>query len=317
MNMIAYMTLGEYIGTLYSTGLFGKNKAKFGTNLFNAASLNKKVKFNEETVKVWISGKRNIRVKDYFPDGSIDESQFIDYLKQGAKSPGLWKELQKVFWALKPDDSMTWDCCIDLETENSDVFFWSLLNQFQRILQIPVSEFNGNNTAVSVSAPLQIEVSPGQIRNMFLEAIHQYRIMGIINRNPPILDRHDSACLNAFLGKTNSMVFNCNPQSSPLYASIKSFIDALQFQVLSLDATLNNRFGFDDETAAINMDNDNDLDEDNANLNRLNLPELSIELIADADDPVNLLKIAVEDWGNFRSKMNILFDDISSWQGKA
>lgn len=37
MGMIEYMTIGEYIEALYCTGFFGKNKAKFGVKLFEAA----------------------------------------------------------------------------------------------------------------------------------------------------------------------------------------------------------------------------------------------------------------------------------------
>lgn len=305
------MTLGEYIGALSSTDLFGENKAKFGQGLFEAAGSH--VEVSEEAVKTWISGDRRCRVRRYFPDETIDETSFIRYFRQRTKAPDSWKKLQLAFQSMEPVDSVDEDSCVDLVTKDPDVFYWSLLNQFQRIFRLPESEREENDPTEPVTAPQQTELSPEQMRDMFLEAINQYKIMDIINREPAILNRHDAVCLNVFLEKMDMLTLNCNPLSSSLCASIKSFIDDLQLQVLSLDATLNNNFSFADENAAINMEGDEDLVTNTENvIRRLGIPELSAELIVDAADPVGLLKIAVEDWGNFRNKMNLLFKEISS-----
>ena len=42
------------------------------------------------------------------------------------------------------------------------------------------------------------------------------------------------------------------------------------------------------------------------------LPDLSLDLILESANPVNLAKLAVSEWGNFQDKMNQLFSEISS-----
>lgn len=305
------MTIGEYIETIYGTGLFGKNKARFGTKLFQVAGSH--VEVSEEAIKSYMYGRNECPVEKHFPDEAIDETEFIKYFRRKARGSDSLKGLQNAFRILKTDDSVDEDFCVDLETEDPDVFYWSLLNQFQRVLRLPESEREESNSTVPVTVPQQTELSPEQMRNMFLEAIDQYNIMDIINRKPAILNRHDSVCLNVFLEKMDMLTLNCNPLSSPLCASIKSFIDNLQLQVLSLDATLNNNFSFADEKAAINMEGDEDLAANTENITRrLGIPELSAELIVDAADSTRLLEIAVKEWGNFRDIMNLLFEEISS-----
>ena len=49
-----------------------------------------------------------------------------------------------------------------------------------------------------------------------------------------------------------------------LLSAVRSFIEALRIQVLSLDATLNSRFGFDDDTAFVNMEDDKDWNKNRA-----------------------------------------------------
>lgn len=308
------MTIGKYIETIYGTGLFGKNKAKFGTTLFQVAGSHEEV--SEEAIKSYIYGRNKCPVEKHFPDDVIDETEFIKYFRRKARGSDSLKRLQNAFRILKTDDSVDEDFCVDLKTEDPNVFYWSLLNQFQRVLRLPESEREESNSTVPVTVPYQIELSSEQIRDKFLEAANYYEIMDIINREPPIWNRDDSACLNTFLNEID-VLMNCSPKSSPLYAPLECFIDALQQQVLSLDATLNINFTSAEKNAAVNMEGDEDLAANTENITRrLGIPELSIDLIADAADPTKLLKIAVEDWENFRSKMNLLFKEISSYRNK-
>lgn len=306
------MTYGKYIEILYSTGFFGKNKLKFAYQLFLAAG--PQAGITENGVKTWLRGPKNYRVNAYFPDDSMKDAEFIRYIKSRTRDRNAWKNLQKVFLAQKTTDSGAEDFRVDLNTTDSEVFYWSLLNQFQRIFHLPESERTVMDSVAPMSAPLQKQITSEQMHKLFLEGVHQYRVMDIINRKPPILNRDDSASLNVFLDKIDIWVPYHNPYDDSLYASMRSFIEALRIQVLILDANLNNRFSFEDKTASINMENDEDCDE---YPNPLGLPELTPDLIKSAYDPIGLTEILVGEWGNFRDKMNLLFKDISTWQGKS
>ena len=310
--MDKHMKFGEYIEILASTGLFGKSKVRFASGLFGAAAIN--TEFSEEAVKTWINGTRSCNIKRYFPEMKMDDEQFIAYFRKRTKAPGSWKKIQKAFFSKFAAAVETEDICVDLATEDSEVFYWSLLNQFQRIFHLPESERTVKNSVAPMSAPPQNQITSEQMYKLFLEGVHQYKVMDIINRKPAILNREDSASLNVFLSKIDILVPYHSPYDDSLYASMRSFIDALRIQVLTLDANLNNRFSFEDETASINMEDDKDCDE---YPNPLGLPELTPELIKSAYDPIGLTEILVRGWGNFRDKMNLLFKDISSWQSKS
>lgn len=307
------MEFGTYINVLFSTGFFGKSKAKVGQRLFGAAGSKRDI--GDSTMKSWISGNRCCRIAQHFPDDSINEREFISFLKRCMPGRDSWKKLQKEFAAQDENVLKSEGFCVDLHTENPEMFYWSLLNQFQKIFLLPASEREGYPTTVSVTKVESDKLSAEHMRALFLESVQNYKVMNIINKKPAVLDRNDSSILNVFLSKMDILIPYSAPESSSLGASIRSFIEALRMQVLSLDATLNNRFGFEDDTAAfVNMEDSAELDKDSGNMNRLHIPELSLELIEDADNPQGLLGIVVGEWGGFRNKMNFLFKEISSWQ---
>lgn len=305
------MTYGEYIETLYSTGFFGKNKLKFAHQLFLAAG--PQADITENGVKTWLRGPKNYRTSAYFPDDSMKDAEFIRYIKSRTRDRNAWKDLQKAFSPQKTADPGAKDFRVDLNTADSEVFYWSLLNQFQRIFHLPESERKVGDIAEPM-LPSQNQRTNEQVRDLFLENVHHHKVMDLINRRPAILNREDSANLKVFLDRIDIQIPDYNPYDASLCASIQTFINALGIKVLTLDANLNNRFSFEDKTASINMENNEDCDE---NPNPFGLPELTPELIKSAYNPIGLAEILVEEWGNFRDKMNLLFKDISTWQGKS
>lgn len=215
------------------------------------------------------------------------------------------------------------DFRIDLKTEDIEDFYWSLLNQFQRIFRLPESEQKVDGSATPVVVTPQKKLSSEQVRDRFLEAVQHFKIMEIINRRPPIFNRMDSATLNVFLRKIDVLIskYDNHNDSLSLYTSISTFTESLQIQALSIEATLNWTFDFDDENASINMEDDGKSTKNKKyskkkitrKLKKVKIPELSVELIANAEDPCSLIRIKVEKWANFRDEMNLPFHDISSW----
>lgn len=307
------MTYGDFIKVLYDTGFFGKNKAKFARTLFSAAHTSDQ-DASVDSVKTWLYGTRNCDTGKYFNDGKVDEKSFIRYLEQATRDPGSWRILQEAFSSQRASEPEALDFRVDLETNDSGMFYWSLLNQFQRIFHLPESEQEAKDSTIPLKIAPQKEITDKQIHSLFLKAIFDYKIMETINRKPAVLNREDSARLNTFLSLIDVLIPLNGSYKSSLYGSIGDFIRTLQSQVLSLDATLNNRFGFEDDTASVNMEDNENMGEHSKNISRVEIPELSIELFEDADDPAHLLKIAVDEWGNFRNKMNYLYNMISSWQ---
>ena len=305
------MKFGTYVDTLASIGFFGKSKAMLGYNLFMAAGPCSKPSI--EAVKTWLSGTRSCRVGRYFPEESIDEVQFISYFRRRTNGPTLWKQLQMAFGAIEEADTESGDFCVDLNTNDPDVFYWSLLNQFQRIFHLPESEREVNSSTLPIPTVSQNKPSVEQVRDIFLQYIDQLNIMNIINRKPAILNRDDSLKMDMFIGRMEPVVANCNPTDHPLYASINDFVHTLRIQVLSLDATLNNRFGAENNTASINMeDHDEDWIKDNKKVKQWWIPKLDAKLITYADNPAHLIGIANGGWESFKNKMNALYKDILS-----
>lgn len=305
------MKFGTYVDTLASIGFGGKSKAMLGYNLFMAAGPCSKP--SVEAVKTWLNGTRSCRVGRYFPEESIDEVQFISYFRRRTNGPTLWKQLQMAFGAIEEADTESGDFCVDLNTNDPDVFYWSLLNQFQRIFHLPESEREVNSSTAPIPTVSQNKPSVEQVRDIFLQYIDQFNVMNIINRKPAILNRDDSLKMDIFIDRMEPVVANCNPIDHPLYASINDFVHALRIQVLSLDATLNNRFGSENNTASINMeDHDEDWIKDNKKVKQWWIPKLDAKLITYADNPAHLIGIANGGWESFKNKMNALYKDILS-----
>lgn len=296
------MTFGEYIEALFSTGFFGKNQAKIVIGIFDAAK--SKAFVSDASARAWINGTRNCDIAKYFPDEAVNEAELIKYFSSRTKDIQSWKKLQDVFTLKQSTCLEKGEFRVDCNTEDSEVFYWSLLNQFQKIFRLPESERATNNAP---SGNLKNGMSFERVRNIFMEGVRCFKVMDIVNRKPAILNREDSANLNIFIDRMDALIINSDYRSqiNPiLHASIKNFTEALQIQTLSLDAALNNRFDFEDESASINMEEPGGCANQTRRPHQLEIPELSLTIISDANDPLHLLEIAVKEWGNFRNNMN-------------
>lgn len=98
------------------------------TKLFVAAG--SKNEISEAAAKSWIAEEgskshRECKSSRYFPDGKVEYEGVFHFFKN--RPSDKIKNLQKQFREEIPDDSAS---PIDLETEDLDVFCWSLVNQF-------------------------------------------------------------------------------------------------------------------------------------------------------------------------------------------
>lgn len=159
-----------------------------------------------------------------------------------------------------------------------------------------------------------------QLRELFLIAVREYKVMDIINRKPAIMTYDDSTNLNNFLRNIDTILPAHTSCDNLLRASIESFRNAVQIQALTLQATLNNKFPPKGENASVNMeDDDRDSVKGNKIKNRLGLPEWSLELVESAEpkNRLDLIRLGISEWGNFRNEMNCLFERILSWSNSA
>jgi len=132
------MTLKDFTGAMVEADLFVGSQASLLVALFKASGSLIGENISEQTAKSWISGTRQCKVKEHFPNESIHESEFIRYINRRTSGDG-WKKLQEAFRArvaLQSDG----DCIINFNTEKQRVFYWSILNQFQKLLRLPLSE---------------------------------------------------------------------------------------------------------------------------------------------------------------------------------
>jgi len=169
------------------------------------------------------------------------------------------------------------------------------------------------------SEEVKNKMSPKQIRDTFIKAVDYYKIMEIINRKPAVIYRADSTSLNVFRNQTNTLIivpFQRNENTGidkATYASIKNFYDRIRILSLSVEASLNNRFDFEDESAFINMEEEAPT-EKKSKSNCAELPRLSREFIAEniseSHDPLGLVELAIKQWGNFRDELNFLYNEI-------
>ena len=307
------MILHDFIETLFKTGCFGRNKVKLVIALFSHADA--AVYISESAAKSWLkkpgdTNGRSCRVATYFPENSVNEQKVIKYFKQHLK--GTWKQLQNAFQKFEKENPSDLDFRVDLRTENPEKFYWSLLNQFQRILRLPETDMEDTD-AVSVSASASNKMLSKDVRDYFLGAVRYFQIMEIINRTPPVLNREDSARINVFLDRVEVLITDKDNLDFTLYATIKHFIEALQIKALSLDACMNNRFGFGNDNASVNMGDDETPIFENPNKYNLPTEEDFSELLEEVADPIAFAGIIHRGWGHFRKIMNILFDEICSW----
>lgn len=84
---------------------------------------------SDSTAKSWLSGNRNCKASTHFPAGKIDADSLFRYFR---KRPDVkLKQLQQIF-RTKANNEL--DSPIDTETDDLNVFCWSLVNQFLDLL---------------------------------------------------------------------------------------------------------------------------------------------------------------------------------------
>lgn len=82
--------------------------------------------FSEATAKSWINEKRNCKTSKYFPSGKIDTENLFRYFRK--RPNDKLQKLQQLFQDNR--DNIDSDSPIDADTDNLDIFCWSLVNQF-------------------------------------------------------------------------------------------------------------------------------------------------------------------------------------------
>ena len=159
------------------------------------------------------------------------------------------------------------------------------------------------------------------MREIFVKVSDHFEVMEIINRKPAILYRADSAKLNLFTRRIESMLvipFKEKHTDPMLYSGIKTFFEMLRIHVLAIDAYLNSRFDFDEETAFedktafINLDEEEEVTASKRGAELIELPVLTCELISQSADPLSMMELSVKEWGNYRNEMNLLYNEICS-----
>lgn len=230
------MEFGTYVDLLAGTGFFGKRRIEIGNDLFMAAG--SCVEFSESAVKTWLNGTRSCKVGSYFPKGSIDEVQFISYFRRRTNAHNRWKHLQRAFGTIEEAGTASGDFCVDLDTDDPAVFYWSLLNQFQRIFHLPESEREVNSSTESMLSVSQKKLSVEQVRNIFLDLVDRHNVIEILRKEHATLNRADSTNLNIFIDKMDLFAANIHVTDHPLYMSIAAFTEILRLQALSLEAKL-------------------------------------------------------------------------------
>lgn len=126
------MTFREYIGAIRKIDRT-HSQTRIVADLFKEIGAIKEPE--EDTIKSWLkngSNRRNCRINDYFPNDQLEEDGFYRFFRRRVNKS--WKKLQEAFSFKKDGD------IIDLVTEKEDVFYNSLLRQFQMILGLPLSD---------------------------------------------------------------------------------------------------------------------------------------------------------------------------------
>lgn len=81
----------------------------------------------EPTVRSWLKEKRNCDGRRYFPNKEIETKEVFDFFRKSSEKK--LQNLQKIFREETDPDSP-----INVETNNLDIFCWSLVNQFLDLL---------------------------------------------------------------------------------------------------------------------------------------------------------------------------------------
>lgn len=234
------MTFRDYIITIHSHCCC-KSQHETIIKLFQAADAQNEVV--PETAKSWLKngkGHRNCNIKDYFPKDSLNETGFINFFESRIKSD--WKKLQTEFLSINNDN------IIDLHTDIAKDFYWSLLNQFQKIHNMPLSKM-----------PIELKDTSvcNEIVNIFKEAAEFYHITDFITRNPALLDfklpnmNYDlQKLVTRFIEEIeyNIITLFTPYKDEMVYIKISRFIFLIK-EYLSLISTSNNIFSHSDKIA--------------------------------------------------------------------
>lgn len=190
------MILCDYIGAIKNV-ITTHSQTKLVIDLFKSAGAVKDVE--ESTARSWLSPcgskrYRKCKITKYFPKHELKGNYFIEFLRTRINTS--WRELQKAFHSIKDD------CIVDLETNNEELFYWSLLNQFEKIHGLPLSK---NPTAdaltASLSAPdntqgevvAQNETPPVQEYTLDLPKIFDRETLDLMRKGPMgVLKAHES-----------------------------------------------------------------------------------------------------------------------------
>lgn len=119
------MTWKTFAESIEKSGLTKDKAPKILDKIFTAAG--RMETFTEAAAKSWINGNRQCKVSKYFPEGVINNTETYKFFKR--RPENSLKQLQQQFREKSDDDSP-----IDLETDDMDIFCWSLVNQFLDLL---------------------------------------------------------------------------------------------------------------------------------------------------------------------------------------
>lgn len=171
------MTFRDYIGCI-SKFIIG-SQPNIVIALFKEAGAIKEVE--EDTAKSWLRLNRSeqqCRIRDYFPKDKLDEKYFIKFISNRVNTS--WKELQESFYSFNDDK------IVDVDTDKQDLFYWSLLNQFQKIQGLPLSE--KPTDSIGEDFPnTQNNSSHKEMIRIFKETAESYKIANFINRDPAMI----------------------------------------------------------------------------------------------------------------------------------
>jgi len=130
------MKLSEYTSAIISTNFFIGGQTQLIIDLFEAAGASAYV--GDDAAKSWVNGSRRCKTRFYFPSDEIDDSGFINFIQ--SRTATSWRTLQEAFQSKGNDSQTSADYIVNYTTDNQKIFYWSLLNQFQRIFRLPLSK---------------------------------------------------------------------------------------------------------------------------------------------------------------------------------
>ena len=121
------MTWRIFARTICNTKFANLNQWEIILRLFEEAGIKKEAEPLEKTIRSWLEGRRHCNGSRYFPSKEIDNMKVFQFLRKIPEEK-LWN-IQKEF-RLHVDNSSP----IDVNTDNLDLFCWSLVNQFLDLL---------------------------------------------------------------------------------------------------------------------------------------------------------------------------------------